>query len=247
METSFTKRYMFKSLMIIALILGITFFYLNHIDFISSALEYGKMNMSNIAYAVLQIIGGLVIPAVFIIPSMFSFGRIRLARISFIAYGICHLLTILWMINFFMGNRFLDIFSVTKLSDFFVNNGYVYQLTIWDTYTLASLLFSIIYGVAAIYTGLYFDKDRNIAKWFVAALLLLRLILPFINNIIFQGRLYSLFWISNNYLLLAAQLCFTLAIFIAGSEDPTWIEFVWDQMVFTESEYDEITDDLNKK
>ena len=78
METSFTKRYTFKALVIVALILGITFFYLNHIDFISNAITEGKMSPSNIAYAILQLIGGIIIPILFVMPSMFAFGRIRL-------------------------------------------------------------------------------------------------------------------------------------------------------------------------
>ena len=239
MESSFTKRYLFKSLIILAIILGVTFFYVNHIDFMSSAIEHGKMNFSNIAYSILQIVGGLIIPAVFIIPSMFPFGRIRLARISYITYGALHILSSVWVISFLTANHFTDIFSAEKLIRFFIDGGYVYTLTYWDTYGLVALLFSIIYGVAAIYTGLYFDRNKDQVKWFVLSLLCLRLILPFINNIFFQGRVYSLYWISNNYLLLAGEFCVMLAIFIAASEEPTWIEFVWDEMVFTESEFDE--------
>lgn len=240
METSFTKRYAFKILISVSFILGIVFFYVNHIDFISSAIEYGKMNVSNLGYALLRIVGGLIIPATFIIPSMFEYGRIKLARISFIAYGICHLLTLSWIIYFFALQPAGDFFNPDKVMHFLrVDGGFVYQFTFWDTYGLISILFSIIYGVAAIYTGIYFDKEKNTVKWLVFLLLALRVLLPFINNIAFQGRVYSLFWITNNYLELAAQLCFTIAIFVAASENSSWIEFVWDQIAFSENEDDE--------
>lgn len=243
METSFTKRYTFKALVIVALILGITFFYLNHIDFISNAITEGKMSPSNIAYAILQLIGGIIIPILFVMPSMFAFGRIRLTRVFLIVYGIFHILTSVWLINFFMDNPASAIWSTDALENFFIDGGYVYQLTFWDTYGLASIIFSIIYGAAVIYTGFSFDKNKDLVKWLMILLLVLRLLLPFLNNIIFQGRIYSLFWISNNYLRLAEQLCLTVAIFIAGSEDNTWIELVWDQIVFTETDAEDEDDE----
>lgn len=240
MEASFTKRYIFKTLISASFILGVVFFYVNHIDFISSAIEYGKMNVANIGYALLKIVGGLIIPAIFIIPSMFEYGRIRLARISFIVYGACHLLTLSWIIYFFALQPAADFFNADKVMNFLrLDGGFVYQFAFWDTYGLISILFTLIYGIAAIYTGIYFDKEKNTVKWLVFLLLALRLVLPFINNIAFQERVYSLFWITNNYLELAAQLFFTIAIFIAASENSTWIEFVWDQIVFNENEDEE--------
>ncbi len=240
MGASFTKRYMFKALISVSFILGIVFFYVNHIDFISSAIEYGKMNVANIGYALLRIVGGIIIPALFIIPSMFEFGRIKLTKISFITYGICHLITLSWIIYFFVYQPAGDFFVADKVLNYLRNEGgFVYQFTFWDTYGLISILFTLIYGIAAIYTGLSFDKEKENVKWLVLLLLVLRLVLPFLNNIAFQGRVYSLFWITNNYIELAAQLCFTIAIFIAASENSTWIEFVWDQIAFEENEDEE--------
>lgn len=239
MGVSFIKRYIFKSLITISLILGIVFFYVNHIDFISSAIEFGKMNLSNIGYALLRIVGCIIIPALLIIPSMFEYARIKLTRISFIVYGACHLLTISWIAYFLFKQPIGELFNPDSVTRFLVGGGYVYQLTFWDTYGLISVLFSIIYGVAAIYTGIYFDKDKDAVKWIVVLLLAIRLVLPLLNNIFFQGRVYSLFWITNNYLELASQLCFTLAIFFAASENASWIEFVWDQIIFLENDEDE--------
>ena len=236
MENSFAKRYAFKALISTSLILGIIFFYWNHIEFISRAFEYGKMNLSNLFYALLRIVGGLII------PSMFEYGRIRLAKISFVTYGICHILTSCWIVYFLFAQIEGDFTLAQKITKFFVDGGYVYQLTFWDTYSMISVLFAVIYGIAAIYTGMNFDKDKFNVKWSVAILLILRLLLPLLNNLIFQGRVFSLFWITNNYLELAAQLCFTFAIFIAASDNTSWIEFVWDQMVFAEHENDELDD-----
>ncbi|MBR4721242.1 MAG: hypothetical protein IK057_05715 [Clostridia bacterium] len=239
METSFTKRYTFKALISLSLILGIIFFYVDHIDFISSAIEYGKMNVSNIGYALLRIVGGIFIPAIFIIPSMFEYARIRLTKICFIVYGACHLLTLSWIIYFLFTQPAGQIFDPNKVTEFLFNGGYVYQITFWDTYGLISVLFSIIYGIAAIYTGMKFDKEKETVKWLLVLLLALRLLLPFLNNIFFQGRVYSLRWITTNYLELASQLSFTLAVFLAAIENSTWIEFVWDQMIFPENEDEE--------
>lgn len=236
MESSFTKRYIFKTLMAISLILGIIFFYLNHIDFISSAIEYGKMNIPNIAYALLRVIGGMFIPMIFIVPSVFEYGRIRLAKAGFIAYGICHVITISWAIYFFATKDSGSLFNIDSTTTFLDNGGFVYPLTIWDTYGIASIIFAVIYGIASIYTGIYFDKDKDKVKWLVLVLLGLRLLLTFLNNIAFQGRVYSLFWITNNYLELAAQLCFTIAIFLAAFDTPCWVEFVWDQIPIAENE-----------
>ena len=236
METSFTDRYIFKALILLSLILSITFFYIDHIDFISSAIEFGKMNISNIGYALLRIIGGIIIPALFIIPSMFEYSRIKLTKISFIIYGACHLLTLSWIICFFLTQPAGQIFNSGSLANFLSENGYVYQFTFWDTYGLISVLFTLIYGVLAIYTGINFDKDKNTVKWLLVILLAVRVLLPLLNNVFFQFRVYSMRWITTNCLELASQLSFTLAIFFAAAENSTWIEFVWDQIILIENE-----------
>ncbi|MBR4724110.1 MAG: hypothetical protein IK072_05205 [Clostridia bacterium] len=236
MENSFIQRYTFKFLMTLAFISGFVFFYMNNIDFISVAIEYGKMNIPNIAYAFLRIFGGVFIPVVFIVPSMFEFGRIKLARIGFIAYGICHIVTVLWIVYFLFSQPASGIFSTDNLTRFMKDGGFVYSLTFWDTYSFTAAVFSIIYGVLAIYTGLYFDKDKSTVKLLVLSLFVLRIILPFFNNILTQDRVFSLFWLTNNALEIASQLFFTIGILLAGASDYTWIEFVWDQLVFAENE-----------
>ena len=242
MEDFFIQRYTFKFLMFLSLVAGLVYLYTDHIDFISAAMEYNKMNVSNFGYVLLRIIGGVFIPAVFIVPSMFEFGRIRLARIFFIAYGICHLLTISWVIYFVANCPYIDIFSTAKVTDFLTEHGFVDPFTFWDTYSLMSVLFAIIYGVAAIYTGINLDKDKSLAKTFVCVLFTLRIVLPLLYNIMAQGRFFSLFWLTNNATALAAQLLFTVAIVYAGANNYTWIEFVWDQIAVVETEDGEDSD-----
>lgn len=236
MENSFAQRYTFKFLMVLSLISGFVFFYMNNIDFISAAMEYGKMNIPNIAYAFLRIFGGLFIPLVFIVPSMFEFGRIKLARIGFIAYGICHLLTVLWVVYFIFNQPASNFFVSEKVTEFLKEGGFVYPVVFWDTYSFSATIFSIIYGVLAIYTGIYFDKDKSIVKSLVSALFALRILLPLFSNLFTQGCMFTTFWLSNNALEIASQLLFTLGILLAGINDYTWIEFVWDQLVFAENE-----------
>ena len=239
MENSFTQRYTFKFLMLLSLVSGLIYFYTNHIDFISVAMEYNKMNVSNIAYAFLRIFGGIFIPVVFIVPSMFEYGRIKLARAGFIAYGICHLLSLSWIIYFFITQPASDFFSQAKVAEFLKEGGFVYSFTFWDTYGHSGTFFSIIYGILAIYTGICLDRDKGIVKMLVSLLFTLRIVLPLLANMIAEGRIFSLFWLTNNALELVSQLFFTIAIIIAGSSNYTWIEFVWDQLALAENEYTE--------
>ena len=239
MGNYFVKRYLFKSLMIISLILSILFFYINHMNFIDVALKFGVMNIPNIAYSILRIAGGLFIPAVFLVPSAFEYGRIRLAKAGFITYGICHLITLSWIIYFFATQPPADFFNYDKVYNFLYTGGFIYQFTMWDTWNNMSIVFTLIFGILAIYTGLNFDKDKDTVRLLTIILLALRIILPFLNDIILGGRLYTEYWIANNYLDLASQLCFTVAIFVASLENSTWIEFVWDQLVFPENSDEE--------
>ena len=239
MENSLKKRYIFKSLMLLSLISGLFYFYMNHIDFISSALAYNKMNVSNIGYTFLRMFGGIFLPVVFIVPSMFEYGRIKLARAGFIAYGICHLITASWIIYFLVSKPASDILSQAKVLEFLKEGGFVYSITFWDTYGLLGTVFSIIYGIVAIYTGICIDRDKAIAKMLVLLLFTLRILLPLFSNMLTEGRIFSLFWITNNALQIASQLLFSIAIMIAGSSNYTWIELVWDQLATAENEYTE--------
>lgn len=236
MEVSFAQRYFFKFLVFTSLIAGLIFFYTNHIDFISVAMKYNKMNIPNIAYALLRIFGGIFIPVIFIVPSLFEYGRVKLARICFIAYGVCHLLTLSWIVYFVLGRSFIDIFSISKITEFMKDGGFVYHITFWDTYGLSASFFSIIYGFAAIYAGLILDKDKNVAKAAICILFTLRIALPLLTNMVSHGMIFSLFWVTNNVWEIVSQLLFTAAILFAGSSNYAWIEFVWDQPVFVESD-----------
>ena len=236
MENSFSERFIFKLLMFISLAAGLIFFYAYHVDFILAAIEYGKLNIPNIAYFLMRMVGGVFLPIVFIVPSMFEFARIRLAKAGFITYGICHLITLTWIIYFLVANPALDIFSKTAVTDFMTNGGFVYEITYWDSYGLSSSFFAVIYGLFAIHTGMSIVGDRMVARRNVSILLMLKIVLPLIHNIITYGKFFSLYWVANNYLQIASQLFFTIAIFLAGRNDCNWIEFVWDQFVIPETD-----------
>ena len=236
MENSFVQRYTFKFLMFLSLISGLIFLYSNHIDFISAAMEYNKMNVSNIGYVFLRIFGGVFIPLVFIVPSFFEYGRIKLARIFLILYGVSHIFAVSWIFYFLASQPALDIFASEKIGTFLTNGGFVYPVSFWDNHSLVSAFFALVYGIVAIYTGLDFDKDKSTAKARVWLLLTLRIALPLLYNILAQGRVFSVFWLTNNALEIASQLFFTVAIMFASFNNYTWIELVWDEIAFVEND-----------
>ena len=235
MEENFTQRSIFKLLMFLALICGLIFFYTDHFDFIITALQTSKFNVPNIGYVFLRFFG-ILLPLTFIVPSFFEFGRIKLARIFFIIYGFFHLVTISWAVYFLAGNSYADIFSAEKVADFLQKSGFVYSQVFWDNTGFISLILAFIYGLAAIYTGIQFDKDKSRVKTLVCVLLTLRIALPLLSNIFTEGRIFSEYWISVNLFELICQFAFTVAIVYAGSNNFAWIELVWDQLAFSEND-----------
>ena len=235
MEDNFTQRYIFKFLMFLALISGLVFFYVDHFDFITKAMQTNNLNAPNIVYIILRLFG-ILLPMVFIVPSFFEFGRIKLARIFLILYGLLHIATVSWIVYFLSGNPYTDIFSATKVADFLWDSNIVYPQAFWDNTSFISLILAFVYGIAAIYAGIQFDKDKSLVKTLVCVLLTLRIALPLLFIIFSEGRFFSEFWISVNLFEIIGQFAFTIAIVYAGSNNLTWIELVWDQLAFSETD-----------
>ena len=90
--------------------------------------------------------------------------------------------------------------------------------------------------------ALYVDKvgnkmaDKSLVKTLVCMLFSVRLVLPLLFNIFSQGRFFSENWLSINIYTLISQLAFTVGIFYAGTNNLNWIEFVWDQPAFVETD-----------
>lgn len=230
MENVYVKRSVFTALMAVSFIFGAVFFVTNHFDFCIRAVETGHLNMSNLAYILIHFIDVLLLPIVFIVHLNFYSGRVKSAKILFIILGALHLAALSWMIYFLGSNPFADLFSSAKTSAFQSdpNHAFVYNYVTWDTYGPAGTLFTLIYGILCIFTGIDFDDNRVRVRNRIIALMAMRLLFPLINNVIFHGRFYSMFWITNNYSVILSCITFTVAIILASLNDTIWIECVWD-------------------
>lgn len=231
MGNLYTKRWYFYTLMVVSLAFGIVFFTSNNLDFIIAATEIDKFHFQNIAYAITRSVGGIVLPLVFIAPSVTQFSKIKSAKAVFIIYGILYFLMITWIVPF-LANGY-NIFKYDDLHAFqsTFTNAYISSYVLWDTYTLIGVVYSIIYGSLCIYTGICFDDNRKKVRICVILLLVLKVALPMISNLAYGKELLSHYWIDNNYSDLISFLAFTIAICMASASDITWIDFVWDQGV----------------
>ena len=230
MERLYIKRSVFTALMAVSFIFGAVFFVTNHFDFCIKAIETGHLNMSNLAYILIHFVDVLLLPVIFIVHLNFYSGRVRAAKISFILLGILHLAALSWIVYFLGSNPLSGLFSASKTSAFQSdpNYAFVYNYVTWDTYNPAGSLFTLLYGILCIFTGADFDDNRVKVRRRLISLTALRLLLPLINNVIFQGRAYSMFWITNNYAVILSYIAFTAAIILASLNDSMWIECVWD-------------------
>lgn len=241
MTDLYIKRGVFLALMIVSIFLGGLFFVSNNLDFIVAASQQDKFHLPNLAYAISRVVSGILLPLIFISPSMFEFGQIKLTKFLFIVYGILQLLTLTWIFYFLGSHNFVDLFSLDKIV-FFQRNGenaFVASYVFWDTYSWMGSLFTLVYSALCIYTGICFDDDRRKVRICMILLAVLRLLLPMINNIIVGNGLLSAFWLTNNYLDLISVIAYSAAICYASTNDETWISLVWNQELPSEDDEDE--------
>ncbi len=231
----YVRRGSFCALMFAAVAFGVVFFVTNNLDFIVAATEQGKFHIPNIAYALSRMVSGIILPAVFVAPTMFEFWRIKLSKIFFIVYGVLQLLTLTW-IFYFLSDGIGSLFSNTDISVFqqHVSNAFVSVHVYWDTYAWQGSLFTLLYGLLCIYTGLCFDDNRKKVRLLVILVVLLRFLFPAISNLLTGSAVYSVFWLTNNYADLLSAIFYCAAIILASVNDATWIEFIWDETVETD-------------
>jgi len=236
MEKSYGKRKAIRALLFLSLGSGIIFFCTNHLDFLIAAIQYNKMNIPNIAYIIERTLTSIFIPLIFILPSIFPYSRVKSAKVIFIASGICHLAMLYWLIPFFIQGNAKYLFTAEKVSDFISKNGYVYFSAIWDNASFPATISTILLAIVLIYTGKNFDKHKSLSSNALIVSVAFKVFLPLFYNIFVRGNLYSLYWVTNNYLELLSVGFFTLAILIAASGNDTWVECVWDQDVVEEND-----------
>lgn len=229
MDSTYTKRLSYFSLVILSFIMGFFFFLKNYLDIMIGMCNTGNFNISNIAFFVLRIIESLIIPAIFLVPWNIEFGRIKMSRLCFILYGAFQLLTLSWIVSFLCSDHIgfstqaITLFQSEKTSEIFSN------LYMWDTYGWISVPFTLISGLLAIYTGISFDDDRIKVRNCLIGLFSIKLVFPIIANIINKNFPFSLTWILNNYGPVIVWFLLFSAIIIVSMSDMTWIECIWEQ------------------
>ncbi len=261
MQDMYTKRGIFIALMITSLALGIAFFASNNFNFIAKAAQEGVLHIPNIAYAITRIISCIILPLIFISPSMFEFGQIKLTRITFIVYGIFQLLTLTWVFYFLNAHNLEDLLSMGKMISFQKNpeNAFVASRVFWDTYSPVGSLFTLLYSILTIYTGICFDDDRKKVRTCILLMFAVKLLLPLLYNIVniimqngipsvnwlvnnfiaTENGIISTNWLVNNFLDLLSILAYSAAICFASTDDSTWVSLIWNQSLPEKDDEDE--------
>lgn len=232
MKRGYPKQFYITGLMIAALLAGIVFFITNHIDFIIAAFENTKFNVPNVSYAFIRLFTCIILPTIFIAPSLFPYSRVRITKVCFWILGILQFLTLSWLVYFFAsGYVFENLFSSIAVTFFQqdISNAFVSAQVFWDTYELISVLFTLILSAFYIALGITFDDNRKIVRWLCVAVLLFRILTPIIYNLIVNQTFFSSFWFTNNFVEFLSMAAFTAAICVASTDDSTWISVVWDE------------------
>ena len=223
----------FLFLMFTCLLFGIIFFATNNLDFIINAITYSKASLPNIAYWLTKFVGTLIIPIIFLVPSVSRFERIKVTKYVFIIYGVLHILTLSWIFWYFGANGFDGFFSNEAITSFQSSkeNPFVASRVFWDSYSWAANIFTLLYGILCIYAGLNFDDDKKKVCNLVISLFAAKLFIPIVLNLFSANGFLSSFWITNNYVDIICFGLFTAAIIVAATFDASWISLIWDQDV----------------
>lgn len=240
MRYHYPKKFYVTGLMILSVALGAFFFIDNHLDFIIAAFETAKFNVPNMAYAIIRIFTCLLLPTIFIAPSLFPYSRVRISKWCFFVLGILHLLTITWIAYFFAaGYTITNLFSSIEITFFQqdITNAFVSSQVFWDTYELISVVFTVILSIMYIVLGIFFDDNRKIVRWIVLIILAFRLFTPIVYSLIVNQTLCSSFWFTNNFIELLSYTSFVVALCIASADDETWITSVWDEELNNDEDY----------
>lgn len=225
-QNFYTIHRIFIALMVVSLISGFVFLATNTLDFIIEALNQSKFTFSNAAYSFSKIVGGIMLPLIFIVPSQHELGRIKPARFILIVYGVLHIITLTWILAFFMEGA-TDMVEFQSSTD----NSYVASYVLWDTYSWAGSIYSFLYGILCIYTGISIDDNKKKVCTCVLLMLLFRILAPIITNLVTGNGILSAFWITNNYADILSLLAFTIAMYVASSYDITWVNLIWDEEI----------------
>ena len=232
MNEGYVKQNVVRGFMIASLLLGIVFFVTNHLDFIIAAFENSKYNVPNVCYAILRLFSCIILPTIFIAPSLFPYSKIKITKICFWLISILYLLTTTWLFYFFhSGYVFENLFSSIAVTFFQQNitNAFVSAQVFWDTYEMIAVLFTIILSVLYALHAITFDDNRKIARILSIVIILFRIVTPILYNLIVNHSFCSAFWITNNFVEFLSCIAFTVAIVVASTDDDTWATSIWDE------------------
>lgn len=228
---SFAVHSIFRTLMAVSLILGLGFFVTNNLDFLINSITYEQATLPNLAYWLSKIVGPILIPLVFLLPSVALFERIRMVKYTFITYGILQIITVSWIFWYFGANGFDGFFSSDAISAFqsAKGNSFVASLVYWDTYSWLGSFATLLYASLCIYLGLCFDEHKDKVCNLALLVALFKILIPVLLNLISGNGFLSSFWITNNYADVITLCLFAVAMFMAKAQDETWIYLIWDQ------------------
>lgn len=232
MNQSYVKQNVVSGFMIASLLLGIVFFVTNHLDFIIAAFENTKFNVPNVCYAILRMFSCIILPTIFIAPSLFPYSKIKITKICYWLLSILYLLTTTWLVYFFRsGYVFENLFSSIAVTFFQQNitNAFVSAQVFWDTYEMIAVLFTVILSVLYALQAITFDDNRKIVRVLAIIVVAYRILTPILYALIVNHSFCSSFWITNNFVEFLSCLAFVVAIVVASTDDETWANSIWDE------------------
>lgn len=223
----------FIVLMCVALVAGAGFFVTNNLDFLISAITYGKASLPNVAYWLSKCVGTILIPAVFIVPSIPHLDRIKAAKYSFMLYGLTFILSSSWIVMYIMSYGFNGLFLNENIMAYQAasENSFIGSYVYWNDISWFGNILNIVFGAFCIYVGFNMDDDKRKVCTLITILIAFRLIMPIVANLVAGNGFLSTAWITNNFVDIISLGALTAALFLAAKYDDTWILLVWDQEI----------------
>ena len=136
----------FSTMMFMALLCGFIFFVSNSLDFLITIITANKFSVTNFTYFLTKTVTTVVLPLIFIVPSIKPAGRIKPVKVMFAILGILHLLSLSWVVKFAIDKGFANIFNDSVLTAF-QKGSVVENIVSWDTYGYIGIIFTIVFSL----------------------------------------------------------------------------------------------------
>ncbi len=240
MRTSQNLRRVYLLLMLLAGLFGLFYVLTSHLAFMTNAIRYDAINLTNISTAIFRM-ECVLLPAIFMMPRNGYFPKVILLKSLLVVLGLTCMAGVMWVFKYLSYVSLRDIFDPKLMYNYQgIHTNYIaINRFLWGNQGGDGVIFSLVLSLMYIVMGALAHKTRFTVAVGFTLIAAFRVGAPLVELVISGDKYMYIQWLDHNMFWTVSAFLFLVGLWIATRSDEVWLDLVWGEPLEEETDEDD--------